>query len=203
LSNYSDWNQKSHAEDWLLYSKNIGYSLALDETSLSNGELYTILSNKAGKGKKGTIIAMVKGVKSEDVISILHKIPLEIREQVREVSVDMAANMRLIIQKSFPKATKVIDRFHVQKLAYEAVQEIRVKYRWEAIDLENEAIKDAKAKGIKYVPTLFSNGDTLKRLLARSRYLLFKSKSKITENQEIITKKLKIVMPNDITTQKL
>jgi hypothetical protein len=35
--------------------------------------------------------------------------------------------------------------------------------------LENEAIKDAKAKGIKYVPTLFSNGDTLKRLLARSR----------------------------------
>jgi len=28
----------------------------------------------------------------------------------------MAANMRLIIQQSFPKAIKVIDRFHVQKL---------------------------------------------------------------------------------------
>jgi len=114
----------------LLYSKNISPSLALDKTSLSNGELYTILSNKAGRGKKGTIVAMVKGVKSEGIISILHKIPLEIREQVQEVTVDMAANMRLIIQRSFPKATKVIDRFHVRKLAYKAVQEIRIKYRW-------------------------------------------------------------------------
>jgi len=127
---------------------------------------------------------MVKGVKSEDVIAILHKIPLEIREQVQEVSVDMAANMRLIIQRSFPKATKVIDRFHVQKLAYEAVQDIRIKYRWEAIDLENEAISKAKDKGGKYVPTLYSNGDTSKRLLARSRYLLFKSKAKWTESQK-------------------
>ena len=65
-----------------------------------------MLSNKAERGKKGTIIAMVKGVKSEDVIAILHKIPLEIREQVQEISVDMAANMRLIIQKSFPKQQK-------------------------------------------------------------------------------------------------
>jgi transposase len=184
LSNYTAWEQKDHAEDWLLYPENIGINLALDETSLSNGELYTILSNKDGKGKKGTIVAMVKGVKSEEIISILHKIPLESREQVQEVTVDMAANMRLIIQKSFPKAIKVIDRFHVQKLAYEAVQEIRIKYRWEAIDKENNAIKETKDNGCKYIPEVFFNGDSPKKLLARSRYLLFKSKAKWTEKQK-------------------
>jgi len=52
LSNFKDWTQKEHTQDWLLYSKNIGKYLSLDETSLSNGELYTILINKNAHGKK-------------------------------------------------------------------------------------------------------------------------------------------------------
>jgi hypothetical protein len=36
----------------LLYFQNIGKRLSIDETSLSNGELYTILTNKAAKGKR-------------------------------------------------------------------------------------------------------------------------------------------------------
>ena len=46
LSVYSDWSQKSHAENWLLFSHNLDFYLSIDETSLSNGELYTILTNK-------------------------------------------------------------------------------------------------------------------------------------------------------------
>jgi transposase len=57
----------------------------------------------------------------------------------------MAANMGLIAKKCFPNATRVTDRFHV-KLALEALQEIRIKYRWQAIDQENEAIEKAKTK---------------------------------------------------------
>jgi transposase len=34
----------------------------------------------------------------------------------------MAANMGLIAKKCFPNATRVIDRFHVQKLASEALK---------------------------------------------------------------------------------
>ncbi len=52
----------------------------------------------------------------------------------------MASNMGLIVKKSFPNASQVIDRFHVQKLALEALQEIRIKYRWEAIDAESDVI---------------------------------------------------------------
>ena len=55
-------------------------------------------------------------------------------------------------------ATQVIDRFHVQQLATEAVQDIRIKYRWEAIDKENLDIKHARDNRFTYKPALFSNG---------------------------------------------
>lgn len=183
LSDFKSWNQKSHARDWLLFLKNIGSHLSLDETAFSNGDLYTILTNKKAKGKKGAIVAMVKGTKAETVIKILHKIPLKQRNKVKEVTLDMAGNMGLIVKKSFPNATLVIDRFHVQKLALDALQEIRIKHRWEAIDLENDAIENARNKSLKHTPELLSNGDTLKQLLARSRYLLYKSSEKWTLNQ--------------------
>jgi transposase len=157
--------------------------LSIDETSLSNGELYTILTNKSGKGRKGTIIAMVAGTKAETVIAILEKIPLKERNLVKEITLDMAGNMGLIARRCFPNATRVIDRFHVQKLATEAVQETRIKRRWEAIDKENEAIEKAKRSKKRFEPEILSNGDTLKQLLARSRYFLYKNKSKWTENQ--------------------
>ena len=124
--------------------------MSIDETSLSNGELYTILTNKAAKGKKGTIVAMIAGTKADVVISIIEKIPLKQRNKVTEITLDMAANMGLIAKKCFPNATRVTDRFHVQKLALEALQEIRIKYRWQAIDQENEAIEKAKASKKKY-----------------------------------------------------
>ncbi len=150
---------------------------------MSNGELYTILTNKEAKGKKGAIIAMVSGTKSEDVISILNKIPISKRQAVKEVTVDMANNMNLVIKGSFQQAVIVIDRFHVQKLAGEAVQDIRIKFRWEAIAKENQEIEDAKKGDQKYNPIIFSNGDTRKQLLARGRYLLFKPETKWTKSQ--------------------
>jgi transposase len=90
----------------------------------------------------------------------------------------MAANMNLIVKNCYPRAKQVTDRFHVQKLAYEAVQEIRIKHRWETLDAENTAYKKAKEKGIEYQPEVLANGDTRKQLLTRSRYLLFKSEEK-------------------------
>jgi len=141
------------------------------------------LTNKAAKGKKGTIVAMIAGTKAETVIAIIEKIPVKARNQVTEITLDMAANMGLIAKKCFPNATRVTDRFHVQKLALEALQEIRIKYRWQAIDLENEAIEKAKKGNRKFESEVLSNGDTLKQLPARSRYFLYKNKSKWSENQ--------------------
>jgi hypothetical protein len=73
LSDFKVWEQKPHAKDWLLFAKNLGSYLSLDETAFSNGDLYTILTNKKAKGKKSAIIVMVKGTKAETVIKVLHK----------------------------------------------------------------------------------------------------------------------------------
>ena len=41
----------AHAQKWLLFENNIGKSIAIDETSLSNGELYTIVTNRDRHGR--------------------------------------------------------------------------------------------------------------------------------------------------------
>jgi len=183
LSNFKDWDQKDHAEDWLIFPENIGEKLSIDEVDISNGELYTIITNKKAKGKKGALAAMIHGTKSAEIIPILNKIPLFKRSVVKEITMDMAGCMELIAQASFPDATQVIDRFHAQQLVSEAVQEIRINFRREAIKEENENIKKARLEKRKYYPTTFENGDTKKQLLARSMHLLFKPQSRWTDQQ--------------------
>ena len=117
LSDFQNWSQKSHAKEWLIFPENIGKHLSIDETSLSHGELYTILTNKSAKGRKGSIVAIISGTKSEEIIKVLEKIPLNKRRKVTEITLDMTGNMELIATKSFPKAVLVTDRFHVQQLA--------------------------------------------------------------------------------------
>jgi transposase len=96
---------------------------------------------------------------------------------------DMARNMGHAIKTCFSNSSIVIDRFHVVRLIMDAMQHVRITLRWEAIEQENIAIKQAKDKGEKYNPEILSNDDTLKELLARSRYLLCKFEKDWTENQ--------------------
>jgi transposase len=183
LSEFNTWEQKPHAKKWLIFPENIGPYLSIDETALSRGELYTIITNKSTKGKKGSIVAIFAGTKIEPIVEELLKISLEKRVKVKEITLDMANSMKIIAKKCFPKAIQVTDRFHVQKLAIEALQDIRIKHRWDAIDLENEQIKQARLTNTTYRSQMFDNEDTRKQLLARSRYLLYKSPQNWTENQ--------------------
>ena len=185
LSDYRIWDQKDHADKWLIFPDNIGSHISIDETSVSNGELYTIVTNKAAKGLKGCLIAVIEGTVSEQVIQVLERIPQEKLDQVEEVTLDLSDSMRKIIRRCFPNAIRVIDRFHVQKLAYDALQEMRIEHRWDAINEETNAKEEAKLSQINYQPEVFINGDTSKQLLARSRYLLFKSPEKWTPSQKL------------------
>ncbi|MFL0107887.1 ISAon1 family transposase, partial [Tenacibaculum maritimum] len=184
LSDFKQWKGKSHAKDWLLFPENIGKQLSIDEVALSKGELYTIVTNKKAKGKAGSIIAIIAGTKAEQVIQYLYKIPSVKRNKVKEITLDIGHSMKLIVKRCFPKAVQVTDRFHVQKLALDSLQDIRIKHRWEAIDQENNQIKEAKKNNKTYTTKTFTNEDTLKQLLARSRYLLYKSKSDWTLKQQ-------------------
>ena len=160
MSDYTVWDQLAHAEDHVIFPENIGDYLTIDETSLSQSELYTVITNKAAKGNQGCLVAIIKGTDSERIKSLLIRhIPLDKRRSVKEVTLDMAASMEQIVTKTFTKATLVTDRFHVQKLAYDAVQQMRIEYRWEAIEQENKEIELSKELGKSFVPNKLENGD--------------------------------------------
>ena len=74
LSDFRTWKHREHAQKWLVFPKNIGPNLSIDETALSNGDLYTIISNKDAHGRRGTLVAIVSGTRVEDVVDALLRI---------------------------------------------------------------------------------------------------------------------------------
>ncbi len=183
-SGFESWDQASHAQQYLTYPENLSRHLAIDEVSLSKGELYTILSSRDKKGRKGKMIACVASTKAEEIVKVLERLPLKERMKVKEVTLDMASTMIKATSMCFPNATLVADRFHLVKLISEAMQQVRIDQRWTEIDKENKAILYAHSKGRKHQHTILSNGDTLRQLLARSRYLLFKLPHQWTLDQQ-------------------
>lgn len=157
--------------------------MSLDEVSLQNGELYTILTNKDKRGKKGALAALIKGTKASIAAEALQTVPIDIRMKVEEITIDLANNMDWICRECFPNAVITGDRFHFQKVVSEGVQDVRIKLRREAMDEENEKIMEAKKEKKQYKAPIYSNGDTKKQLLARGRYFLFKPKGKWTSSQ--------------------
>ncbi len=149
------------------------------------GEFYTIITNKSiDKHNQGPIVAIIKGTKADFIVEkFCEKISYKDRLKIKEVSLDFANNMDWIARQIAPQAELVGDRFHAQKFVSEAVSEVRIKYRWEAVEKENEAIKIARQEKIRYQAARFVNGDTEKQLLARSRGLLLSPSSRWSESQ--------------------
>lgn len=130
------------------------------------------------------MVASIKGTRSQDIIAVLERLPLESRKKVLEVTLDMAKNIESAVRLAFPEASLVTDRFHVVKLAMESLQHLRIKKRWEELDKENDLIEEYKKDGKKYKSKEFSNGDSPKQLLARSRCVIAKKEVQWTENQK-------------------
>ena len=157
--------EKEYKDRCFVFPENFGPRMGIDETGLFGGELYTILINKEKQGKKGCLAAIIKGTSAREVVPAIRKsVSVEKRMMILEMTMDMANSMQWITSEIAPNATKTFDRFHVERLAYDAMQDVRVRYRWEALE------EEAKVDRVQ----VFENGDTRKQLLARSRYLLFK-----------------------------
>ncbi len=133
LNGFKDWDQFKHCQDYLLFPENMGEYLSIDEVSLSKGELSTFVTNKAGRGKKKTIVACINGTKSEDIVRVLKRLSPENRKKVKEITLDMANNMESSAKEAFPMAALVTDRFHVVRLAQNAMQALRIKLGWEEL----------------------------------------------------------------------
>ena len=196
ISGYRTWGQLGHAEEYMLFPANFGADLSLDETCLSNGEVYTILTNKAAHGGKGALAAMIRGVASDTVVAVLRRVPYEIRQKVRTVTTDLSSAMMMTARAAFPKAMLVNDRFHVQRLVSEAIDQMRIGLRWEILAEENKAIrahrarrKAARTRAEKdlvgeWEPERMENGETRPQIMARSRHIILTHKSKWNTQQQ-------------------
>lgn len=157
LSGFSDWEQKEHADEWVLLKQNMGERLSIDETMVHH-DLFTFLSNKDGHCKKGTLIAAVKGTTVEDVAKHLAKLPEESRRKVKEVTMDFSDSMMGIVKKEFPQAEIVIDLFHVMQL-----------YGKKGLDTMRMRLKRANTTEVKREEREFRKRQEL-RAKARKRY---------------------------------
>ena len=149
LSDFETWEQKEHASEWILLPQNVGKEHGIDETSLQ-GELYTIVHNKDAHGRKGAIIAVVKGTNPADVLRVLMQLPADKREMVESITMDLSDCMRAIAREAFPKAVAIRDCFHVVKRGGEGCEEIRLRLKREAI----KELNKQKAEFRKYLEGL-------------------------------------------------
>lgn len=85
-----------------MLAKNIGKRCSIDETQLCE-EVYTILSDKDGHGRKGSVIAIVKGTKADVVSQIIKKIPAEVLAKVEEITMDFSDSMYSIAKQCFQR----------------------------------------------------------------------------------------------------
>ena len=112
ISNYRTWEQLEHAEEYVLHPENVTENLSLDETCLSNGEVYSVLTSKEAHGKKGALVAMVRGVASDVVVKFLRKIPEDKRSKVKTITTDLSSSMMLTARRAFPSASLMKPLIH-------------------------------------------------------------------------------------------
>ena len=177
LSGYANWCAEELGCGFYFNAANIGPYMSLDETCLSNGEVWTFLTSKDGHGGKGTLAAAIPGTKSDEIISILvAAMDRSTRRKVKEVTCDLSPSMMLIAAEVFYNAHVVNDRFHVQQVYNEAVDEIR-------IDIRRQLIAEDNSRDKSTPPVTYSNGETMRQILARSKHSLMMAQNKWSDIQ--------------------
>lgn len=97
--------------------------LSLDEITMHKGHknFKTVVSNI----DTGNLLEVIDSHQQTEIIEVLIQQPIEVREVVEEVSVDMWGGFPKVIQAVFPNAVIVFDRFHVMKTVNKELNLIR------------------------------------------------------------------------------
>ena len=157
--------------------QHVGSHMNIDEKMI--GKRYcTILSN----AKSGKIAMLLESMKPQIISDALSNFGAEVLNRVKQISCDMSAMFKRLCKQWFPQAIITVDKFHVIKHILDFLQGLR-------IETKNELCKDDN-QHIQGTPW------TKKELLTKSRYLLFKSKSKWSDDETIIADHLFKLYPN-------
>jgi transposase len=100
--------------------------LSIDEISKRKGhkDFVTVVCDI----DRADLVEVIDSHKQDQIVEVLERQPLEIRKQVKEVSVDMWGGFPKMIEKVFPNAVVVIDRFHVMKAVNSNLNTIRKQF---------------------------------------------------------------------------
>lgn len=143
-----------------------------DRVSYPMPNLPTVLSIDEFKGNAGgrkfqciltdpvkhRVLDILPSKKSEDLIAYFLRVPLEKRNQVKYLVMDMSLQFRDVMTYCFPKASVVTDKFHVCRYVTWALENVRKS--------EQKKFSDERRKYFK-----------------RSRWLLLSRQEKLTEEQ--------------------
>lgn len=144
--------------------------LGLDEIAKRKGhkDFVTVVSDL----EQGELIEVVNSHAQEEIIETLMEQPLEVREMVEEVSVDMWGGFPKVIEKVFPNAKIVVDRFHVMKAVNENLNKVRKQVNFKV-----------KVRGAKWL--LLKNKEDLNTDELAKLELVLKQSERLREAYEL------------------
>ena len=114
--------------------------LSLDEFSKRKGQrqFATVVADI----DKGSLLEVIDSHKSDDIIESLKSQPQDMRDNVKEVSVDMWGGFAKVIKEVFPNALIIIDRFHVMKMVNKSLNKIRLLLDLKGLKKRNLLLKN-------------------------------------------------------------
>ena len=97
--------------------------VGIDEVSQRKGhkDFVTVVYNI----DQSNLLEVIDSHKQADIIEVLLQQPLELRQPVEEVSIDMWAGFPKVVAAVFPNAQIVFDRFHVMKPVNQELHKVR------------------------------------------------------------------------------
>jgi transposase len=120
---------------YVFRKEHLGEKMSIDDKSIGHN-VFTILSNH-DTGKIALLVESTKAEEVEKAIALFGKA----LNCVRNISMDMSPTYALVWDNLMPRATQVIDKFHVMKYVYDAVGDVRIRIRK---DLTNSLTKGKK-----------------------------------------------------------
>jgi len=143
--------------------------LGMDEIAKRKGHQNFV--TVVGDLEKGELIEVIDSHQQDKIIEVLMEKELEVREGVEQVSVDMWGGFPKVIEKVFPNAVIVTDRFHVMKALNEELNKIRKQTKL-----------NVKIKGEKWL--LLKNKEDLKEEELEKLELVLKQSARLRKAYE-------------------
>ena len=195
----------------IMKQENIGQFIGIDEKHI-DGIYHTILYNL----ETSKIIMAIKSIKSADIYKAISKhFTNEEMFNVLVVTKDAAENFDWVARQAFPRATRILDKFHVIKNVLDSLSDLRIYFKHKyVIEMEQERkllatqyqidVKKAKQSNspapvkqfYQVKERILPNGDSIKQLLTRSKHLLKLHNDQWNEEQKARAELLFLEFPD-------